>query len=187
MAAHAQRLPVVPNGVLGMIVFVLTELMLFAGLISAFQITKSSAPFGWPPPDQPRLPIEVSAANTALLVLSAAALVWAGIRFRDDPRLARAPMLVALLLAGTFVVVQGVEWASLLGRGLTLTSSQLGAFFYLIVGCHALHAVAAIAALGWALVRLHRDQLDKAQLWTVQIFWYFVVGVWPVLYVQVYL
>lgn len=187
MSAVVRRKPLLPNGVLGMIVFVLTELMLFTGMISAFLITKSSAPFGWPPPDQPRLPVEVTAVNTGVLLLSAVALIWAGRRFRADPRSARGPMLLALLLAGTFVAVQGFEWVSLIAQGLTLTSSQLGAFFYLIVGCHALHAVSAIAALAWALWRLHRDRLDKAQLWTVQVFWYFVVGIWPVLYVQVYL
>lgn len=187
MSVDARQEPIVPNGVMGMIAFVLTEVMLFAGLISAFMVTKASAPFGWPPPDQPRLPVEITGVNTAVLVLSAAALYWAGTRFTEDPRRARDPMLLALVLAVTFVSVQGVEWASLIAEGLTMTSSQLGAFFYLIVGCHALHAACAIGALGWALVRLRRGVLDKAELQTVQVFWYFVVGVWPILYVQVYL
>ena len=44
-----------------------------------------------------------------------------------------------------FVVFQGFEWVRLIGEGLTMTSGTLGAFFYLIVGMHALHAFAAIA------------------------------------------
>lgn len=187
MPAITSRQSLIPNGVLGMIVFVFTEVMLFAGMMSAFAIAKASAPFGWPPPDQPRLPIEVTAVNTVVLLLSGVFLYWANRRFRTTPNAARGPMLVALLLATTFVTVQGIEWVSLIGEGLTLTSSQMGGFFYLIVGCHALHAVSAMIALGWALVRLRRGVLAKSQFWTVQVFWYFVVGIWPVLYAQVYL
>jgi len=43
----------------------------------------------------------------------------------------------ALVLGAFFVVGQGLEWLALLRHGLTLTSSQLGSFFYLIVGLHA--------------------------------------------------
>ena len=51
----ARRAPVLPNGVLGMLIFVATEIMFFSGLISAFVIGKSNAIGGWPPPGQPRL------------------------------------------------------------------------------------------------------------------------------------
>jgi cytochrome c oxidase subunit 3 len=186
-AAAAPRRPLIPNGVLGMLIFVLTEVMLFAGLISAFLIVKASAPFGWPPPDQPRLPIEATAANTLVLVLSGLALFLAERRFSGSPAKAKLPLGIAIALGATFVVVQGAEWVALIGQGLTLTSGPLGNFFYLIVGCHALHAVAAIAALGWAFVSLMRGTLTRSRFWTVQVFWYFVVGIWPVLYAQVYL
>ena len=46
---------VISNGVLGMSLFVLTEIMLFAGMISVFNIVRASA-IVWPPPGQPRLP-----------------------------------------------------------------------------------------------------------------------------------
>ena len=52
----------ISNGLFGMLVFVLTEAMLFAGFISAFTIVKASAPV-WPPPDQPRLPVEATAST----------------------------------------------------------------------------------------------------------------------------
>jgi heme/copper-type cytochrome/quinol oxidase subunit 3 len=38
-----RRNPVVPNGVLGMLIFVVAEVMLFAGLTSAFTIIRASA------------------------------------------------------------------------------------------------------------------------------------------------
>jgi cytochrome c oxidase subunit 3 len=96
-------------------------------------------------------------------------------------------MALAVLLGMFFVVFQGVEWVALLDDGLTMQSSAYGGFFYLIVGTHALHAVAAILALAWAWFRLRRQQLTATEFATVQAFWYFVVLVWPVLYVKVYL
>ena len=42
-----RREPVLPNGVLGMLMFVATEIMFFSGLISAFVIGKSNAIGGW--------------------------------------------------------------------------------------------------------------------------------------------
>ena len=62
-----------------------------------------------------------------------------------------------------------------------------GGFFYLIVGAHALHAVAALAGMVWAWLRLEKGRLTDSQLATVAAFWYFVVLVWPILYLKVYL
>jgi len=92
-----------------------------------------------------------------------------------------------MLLGGFFVYSQGTEWIALLSEGLTLTSSVYGSFFYLIVGAHALHAVAALLGMGWATYELKEGRLTAAQLGTVATFWYFVVLVWPVLYMKVYL
>ena len=179
--------PALPSAVLGMMIFVLTEIMMFAGLVSAFSITKASSVLGWPPPGQPRLPAEETAVNTLALLLSGVALFWAGRVFREERKRARTPLLAALVLGAFFVVFQGVEWVALLREGLTLTSSQHGAFFYLIVGMHGLHALAAIAALGMVWQRLAQGRLQQSTFQSVRVFWYFVVGVWPVLYVLVYL
>jgi len=84
------------------------------------------------------------------------------------------------------VFFQGVEWVRLIGEGLTLTSSTHGAFFYLIVGVHALHALAALVALGWVLRRLRSGVLPPSVFSATALFWYFVVGVWPIIYLRVY-
>ena len=49
-------LPILPSAVRGVLIFVVAELMMFAGLISAYSIVKAGA-LGWPPPGQPRLPV----------------------------------------------------------------------------------------------------------------------------------
>jgi len=186
LAAEAQHTQVVSSGVLGMLLFVLTEIMVFAGLISAFNIIKASAVL-WPPPDQPRLPIEETLVNTGALLLSGVFLYRARVLFRRDRRAARRPFLIAMLLGAFFVVFQGVEWTRLIADGLTLTSSSLGSFFYLIVGMHALHAVVALGVLAWAWRRLQHGWLASSHFATAEVLWYFVVGLWPVLYGVVYL
>jgi cytochrome c oxidase subunit 3 len=177
-----------PSGVLGMLLFIFTEAMLFAGMISAYVIVKSRAAGQmWPPYGQPRLPAEETAINTAALILSGIVLALAHFAFRKEKQRALVPFGVAIVLGGFFVAFQGVEWVQLLGEGLTMQSSSYGAFFYLIVGTHALHAVGALAAMGWAWARLRRETLTDSTFLTVQLFWYFVVLVWPLLYWKVYL
>jgi heme/copper-type cytochrome/quinol oxidase subunit 3 len=173
--------------VLGMLLFVATEVMFFSGLISAFVIGKSNALGGWPPPGQPRLPVEETALNTAALLASGVALYFANRAFKNSAPNTKRLLLLSIALGGFFVVFQGAEWVALVGEGLTLTSGQLGGFFYLLVGTHAIHVVAGFAILLYTYRRLSHDDLDRFTFWPAQIFWYFVVGVWPILYWQVYL
>lgn len=183
----APRPQLMSNGVMGMLLFIFTEVMFFAGLISAHSIVRSQAAGQmWPPFGQPRLPIEETAINTAALLVSGMILVFTWFAFRREPTNARIPLLLAIMLGTFFVGFQGVEWVALLGEGLTMQSSTYGGFFYLIVGSHAIHAVAALIALGWAWSRLDKGQLTSTQLATVSAFWYFVVLLWPLLYLKVY-
>lgn len=177
------------SATLGMGLFVFAEVMLFAGFLSAFAIVQGSAmPGMWPPPDQPRLPVGRTALNTLALLASGVLLFLGGRRFRRSGAAAAGPwMLGALALGAAFVLFQGLEWAALLGHGLTLTSSQLGSFFYVIIGTHALHAVAAILALGWGVAAMRAGKLRESALGAIELFWYFVVLVWPLLYWRVYL
>jgi cytochrome c oxidase subunit III len=183
----ARRRQIAPNGVIGMLIFVITEIMFFSGLISAHTIVKSSALGVWPPPGQPRLPIQETLINTVALLVSGLLLQRSHVAYEKGLSSARRPLLWTLLLGAFFVVFQGAEWAALLREGLTMTSSTHGGFFYLIIGIHALHAIAGLLALLWCYRRLVSGDLLKSQLLTVEIFWYFVVGLWPLLYWRVYL
>lgn len=180
----AQR-QLLASSVLGMAIFVLTEIMLFAGFISAFIIVKAGAPI-WPPPGQPRLPVWETGINSMALLASGVILHLAYQRFKVDAARSRKLLLSSMLLGGFFVVFQGFEWAAMIAQGLTMTSSTHGGFFYLIVGMHALHAVAALMGFVWIYRRLLADTLRLSQLQTLMVFWYFVVAVWPILYWKVY-
>jgi heme/copper-type cytochrome/quinol oxidase subunit 3 len=169
-----------------MLIFITAEVMFFAGLLSAFTIVRaSSMPLMWPPAGQPRLPAASTAFNTAALMLSGLALFLAHRAYRKSQ--GGAGLLAAsFALGATFVGLQGREWVALLGQGLTLTSSNIGAFFYVIVGLHGIHALIALALLAWSMLRLRTGKLEANSFYVVQAFWYFVVGLWPIIYARVY-
>lgn len=181
-----RRRQVVPSGVLGMVLFTVTEMMFFLALISAFLIVKARSSV-WPPLDQPRLPVEMTAFNTVLLLISGVLLFKGARAFSKEGASCKPLILGAVVFASAFVLLQGYEWLSLITAGLTLTSSSLGSFFYTIVGLHALHALVAIGMLLYIYRRLLIGTLTESALWTTEVFWYFVVSVWPILYWQVYL
>ncbi len=179
-------LPILPSAVLGVLILVVSELMMFAGLISAYSIVKAGA-LGWPPPGQPRLPVEATAFNTAMLLASAGCLFIANRAFARDPELAKRPLYAAMALGAFFVLFQGYEWVALIRQGLVLTSSTHSSFFYLIVGMHGLHATAGLIVLGRVAFKLSRSVLAASTFAAAQVIWYFVVGLWPILYALVYL
>ncbi len=177
----------IEHGVFAMLLLVFAEVMLFSGLLSAYLIARASAlPGTWPPPDQPLLPFASTAINTLALLASGALLWRAHVAFRKDEATATRLTGWALALGVFFVAFQGVEWARLLAQGLTLTSSKLGAFFYTMVGAHALHAVAAILGLGWVWLQMRAGRVTRSAFGAAQVFWYFVVLLWPVLFLLLY-
>jgi len=186
MAALVRR-EVVPSSVLGMLVVIGVEVMFFAGLISAFTISRAGAdPSVWQRPTAPLLPVVSTLVNSIALLASGLLLVVAHRQHARQLPAARQTLAVAWVLGAAFVVLQGREWAALLAEGLTIQSSGLGGFFYLIVGAHAAHAVGALGALGLAWWRLRRGTLSPGFLLGTETFWYFVVGLWPIIYLRVY-
>ena len=182
--------PPVSNTRLAMIVLITGESMLFAGLIGMYLVFRLAART-WPPPDQPRLPLGLTTLNSAVLLVSAFPLAGAlgAIRRGEAGRVARRVELTALL--GTvFLAIQGAEWARLVRHGLTLGSGTYGGSFYVLIGCHALHVLAAVAWLAVVAVLARRRGFTRARhaaLEMCTLYWYFVCGLWVVLFPLVYL
>ncbi len=184
MTVLARWRPVVPDYVLAMALLLSAEAMFFGGLVSAYLVAHANA-VAWPPAGQPRLPVERTAVNTLVLALSAVTMQSALRALRISGRAVAVRRWLALTagLGALFVGLQGYEWARLIGFGLTTSSSVYGAFFYLIVGAHALHVLAGLVFLGAVLWKLRAPRCVRAS----SIYWFFVVALWPVLYVLVYL
>jgi heme/copper-type cytochrome/quinol oxidase subunit 3 len=182
----SQRTPVIPNGVLAMGIFIFTEVMLFSGFISAFSIFKAGS-IVWPPPNQPKLPVEITAFNTLVLLISGVFLIIANINFRrNSMKEAKSYFVKSVLLATMFVMIQGFEWIRLINYGLTFKSSSYGSYFYLIIGGHALHVFIALLFMIIQIPSFNNGSIKKERFYTLQAFWYFVVGVWPFLYMVMY-
>src|SRR5271169_2785465 len=100
-----------PNSLLGMIIFIATEVMFFAALMSAHTIAKATVLGGvWPPLGQPRLPVERTAINTAILALSGI-LLWIGNRRMSSERESALRYVAGAIVCGiAFVSLQGMEW-----------------------------------------------------------------------------
>ncbi len=182
------RSKIIPDGVLGMIIFVFCEIMFFAGMISAHMITRANAVDGiWPPPGSPMLPVVETGINTGFLFLSGIFLHLGHRSFRSDQVKTRKYLLFSVVFGCLFVGLQGQEWIALLEQGLTFTSSAHGSFFYFVVGTHGIHAVCALLFMSYMLLLQQKGKLVETTFWAAEVFWYFVVGVWPLIYWQVYL
>jgi cytochrome c oxidase subunit 3 len=185
-----ERRPPIPNAVVAVVVLVTAEAMLFAGLIATYLIFRISAP-DWPPRNLPRLPIAVTAVNTVVLLASLVPLTRACRALRRGQRGHVARLLTVTAAIGVlFVAVQGAEWVRLIRHGLTAGSSLYGATYYLLIGCHAVHVLAAVV---WLLVLVVLARLGRvtpqrrAGLEMATVYWYFVCVLWIVLFGTVYL
>jgi heme/copper-type cytochrome/quinol oxidase subunit 3 len=155
------RRPGLDNAMLGTIFFIGAEIMFFAGLVSAFWVLRLGTAV-WPPPLQPRLPVGLTAVNTAVLIASSIAVVAAFRALRRGERRAAARGLgLAAGLGGLFLAIQGYEWARLVHFGLTVSSGAYGGAFYTLIGAHALHVLGALVWLLVSLWMLVTGRLDR--------------------------
>jgi heme/copper-type cytochrome/quinol oxidase subunit 3 len=184
------RRPILDNARLATVFLIAAEVMLFAGLTSAFLVLRLGTAT-WPPPLQPRLPVLVTGLNTLVLLASSVAMA-AGVRAlaTRDMRRVTARLATAGALGATFVLVQGYEWIRLVAFGLTIHSGAYGATFYTLIGAHGLHVVGALVWLALTIAAVRGGRVSPARpgiLGACAMYWHFVVALWPVLYVAVYL
>jgi len=186
---HTQ--PKVPNAVIGAYVFVASELVFFAGMVNAYLSFRSQIPV-WPPLGQPRLPVELTAVNTVFLLISGVMLYLANKAFADPFLKTKTLRYLGLGIAfgGLFLLIQGYEWVELmLFADMRANHSIYAALFYMIIGTHAFHVVLTLAFLVYVFTKISQAKKHKDLAGTFfvgRIFWFFVVGVWPFLYIMVY-
>ena len=174
-----------PNAQLGMLIFVTTEIMFFIALVSSYLVIKSRTG-NWVPPGDLTLPVVATAFNSVILFLSGILCFVAHKKLKERNPAWRRLFLRAIILGGFFVLFQGMEWVKLIEYGMTMTSGVFGACFFLLIGSHGLHAASAIIAMTYYYFKSRRRDLPLSTLTALTIFWFFVVGIWPVLYGLVY-
>ena len=180
----------VSNARLAILIVIAAEIMFFTGLVGAYIVFRLSAKT-WPPADLPRLPIGITAANTAVLFASLIPMTRALRAIRRDDRLGAAHQVMWTAILGTvFLAVQGLEWTRLVAHGLTLSSGTYGSTFYVLIGCHGLHVLVAVVWLAVVALLARNGGFTAtrhAALETCAFYWYLVCGLWAFLFPLVYL
>jgi cytochrome c oxidase subunit III len=180
----------ISSSLLGMVLFIASEVMFFGGLFGAYFTLRSAAP-EWPPPDNPHLSAPYAAVLTAILVTSSVTMqfgVWA-IRKNNQRRLILW-LAVSLLLGATFLAMQALEYANLIREGMTLSSGVFGSTFYTLTGFHGAHVAGGAAFILIVLLRARSGQFTARYHDTVEMasyYWHFVDVVWIGLFSTIYL
>jgi heme/copper-type cytochrome/quinol oxidase subunit 3 len=184
-------------GMVAMLSAMAFEAMLFVGLVAAFMLTRAAVGAVWPPAGQPWFPLGETLINTVALLTSGAFVFRAARKWNDPEAPIGALLLTAIILGGFFLFFQGVVWLKLISQGLTPTAGHHGKFFCLIIGMHAAHILGALIFLSFVWLRLKpfgddeipatRGSLNSSAFSAARISWYFGVGIWPALYVCLYL
>ena len=180
----------ISSSLLGMVLFIASEVMFFGGLFGAY-FTIRSAATQWPPPDTPHLSVPYAAILTTILVASSVTMqfgVWA-IRKNDQRRLVLW-LAVSLLLGAIFLCMQALEYANLIEEGLTLSSGVYGSTFYTLTGFHGAHVAGGAAFILIVLLRARSGQFTARYHDTVEMasyYWHFVDVVWLGLFSTIYL
>ncbi len=172
--------PAVPSGVLAVIMVIIVEAMFFGGLISAFILAKAGR-MVWPPADQPRLPFSVTFTNM-LVLLASAVLMW--LYIKNVHR--KSYLIRTMILGGIFFLVQGFEWIRILLFGIQTGEGLFTSFFYTLIGLHGLHVLAGLLGLGYVFKHYSVEAKRKEYALAAGLFWFFVVALWPVLYIMIY-
>jgi cytochrome c oxidase subunit 3 len=180
----------ISSSLLGMVLFIASEVMFFGGLFGAY-FTIRSAATQWPPEGTPHLETWYAAVLTAVLVSSSVTMqfgVWA-IR-RNDARRLILWLAVSLLLGLIFLLGQANEYRTLIEEGMTLSSGVFGSTFYTLTGFHGAHVAGGAAFILIVLLRARSGQFTARYHDTVEMasyYWHFVDVVWIGLFSTIYL
>ncbi len=188
---HAMRRGI-SNPVLGMLLFITSEVMFFSGLFAAYFATRAAnAP--WPPDEFQGLlnPLSLILVATIILVASSFTCqfaVWA-IRRGDRTGFIRN-IAVTFVLGVIFLALQAVDYAILFSEGMTMGSGPFGTTYFTLTGFHGAHVFGGVLMLGVILYRgmlgqfsaRHHDAVEA-----VSLYWHFVDVVWIVLFSVLYL
>lgn len=191
----------VSNDKLGMWIFLASEVIFFAALISACIALRLRNPEVWHEhlraafPD-PRL----ATVNTFILVMSSVFVVSAIDAIQNGKEgLMKFWLWMTLVGGSIFLYVQTIEWEEL-DHGLYketglhgfegATESIFGASFYTLTGFHGLHVFIGVVLLVWILIRAYRGDFRADNYNGVEMFglyWHFVDLVWIILFTVLYL
>ncbi len=176
----------------GMILFIVSEVMLFFAFFWAFfhSSLNPSPQIGavWPPKGIEVInPFLIPGLNTVLLLTSGAALTWAHSALIGGYRLeAISGLLFTITLATIFTLFQTYEYFN---APFDISDGIYGSTFYMLTGLHGFHVIVGTLFLSVALYRLvqhHYTVTNHIGFESAAWYWHFVDVVWIFLFLALY-
>jgi cytochrome c oxidase subunit 3 len=184
---EAHRSSRVEPQLLGMLLFIISEVMIFGAFFTAYFFIRVVNSDPWPAHGT-ELPKVVAGFNTAILLSSSLTLHWALTSVKNGNRTGlKAGMLATFFLGATFLFVQINEYIHV---GFAPHDSAQGSVFYGLTGLHGAHVTIGLILLAIVTVRAFRGHYSAEEHRGVEvpgIYWHFVDIMWIVVYSTVYL
>lgn len=177
----------------GMVLFIVSEIMLFFAFFWAF-FHSSLNPVPeigciWPPLGIVTVnPWGIPLLNTAILLTSGASLTWAHSALLSKDRLETITgILLTIILSVFFTGFQAYEY---INAPFAISDGVYGSTFYMLTGLHGFHVIVGTIFLAVALYRVVEHHFIRnihigfeSAAW----YWHFVDVVWIFLFLTVYL
>jgi len=173
---------------LGMLLFIISEIMLFGAFFTAYFFIRVVGEAEWFPIDGVELPVAIAGVNTAILLSSSFTMHWALEGARNENRYAlRVGLLTTALLGLTFLSIQVNEYVHL---GFAPHDNAQGTIFYGLTGLHGAHVFVGLSLLAFATIRAFRGHYSAKEHRGVEvpgIYWHFVDIMWVFVFSTLYL
>ncbi|MDQ6804129.1 MAG: cytochrome c oxidase subunit 3 [Actinomycetota bacterium] len=171
---------------LGILLFIISEVMIFGAFFTAYFFIRIVNHGPWPAHGT-TLPEAVAGINTCVLVSSSLTIHWALTSIKNGNRAGlKAGILSTFLLGLTFLFVQLNEYVHL---GFSPRDSAQGTVFYSLTGLHGAHVFIGLCILLVVVIRAFRGHYKPEDHRGVEIpgiYWHFVDAMWIVVYLTVY-
>ncbi len=191
-ANHAEQ--GVNTALLGMLLFIGSELMFFAGLFAAYFNARAAAQPAWPPPGLENIiePGIVPIVATTILILSSFTMQYAVNRIKVDDRTGMVRALAITMVMGmAFLAMQAYDYNDLVSaHGFGINSGVYGTLFFTMTGFHGAHVFGGVLGIGIVLLRGSAGQFSARHhtaVEAVSAYWHFVDVVWIGLFSTLYL
>jgi cytochrome c oxidase subunit III len=172
---------------LGMLLFIISEVMVFGAFFTAYFFIRVVGGAEWPA-EGTELPKLIAGVNTAILLSSSVTMHWSLESVKSGNRFGlQAGILTTLLLGVTFLFIQINEYVHL---GFAPHDHAQGSVFYGLTGLHGAHVFVGLTLLLFTTIRAFRGHFSKAEHRGVEvpgIYWHFVDVMWVLVYVTIYI
>jgi cytochrome c oxidase subunit III len=173
-------------------IFIVTDALLFSGLLSGYAFLRQSIPSPWPRQSEV-FSIPFIALMTFILITSSMTMGTAVTAARLGDRKKALRMLIFTIIGGAlFLGCQAYEWAELIHEGARLTSNpwgppQFGQAFFVLTGFHGSHVLSGLVILIVTAIRSAMGKTPAQGVEMAGLYWHFVDLVWVFIFTLFYL